>query len=588
MRILFALMLWMFGLGGSGWAQMVVTDALQAQVLNPSLRAWVDPNGKATVGEVDQLPDSAFVPLASRKQSPQGPHQAIWLRLDLSTEQQYRAWFLSTTQVSTDSVRLYNRKAADQPWQMQQAGTQTPVADWPLREMRPTFPIILEPGKVQRFYLRVHDVYGSWTGLQISSEKVHLEDSQQTRLLLGIYLGVSVVVLMLGLANWASSRDTLWLSYAAYNALMTLAQLSLIGLSGTLFFDRWPRINEFGVHGIIAIACVAFVLFAVQASKALRFAPTLATVSLIYAALLTLWVVCFWLARTGWMPLENVQLYETTDYLRADFMAQAIVPLSLFCGVLIALLFAVTRWRGYTFGGGALVIVLLTLASGFPQSAYSLHWIERSWLSEYAFLFGLSLESIGMLFVMQRHGRFAAHTAGRLRHVRLQDALTGLMPRDEALRNLDTFFDEAEDRAVRVDMFYVRLDNLAEIMREYGHEAADAALLLMARYLTDLCDAGDVATRMGSESFMLAPANTMGVDRSTQELREKASTLIAKGLGNHALLGQTVKLDMRIWIGRVKPGQTPAAQALAFIQQQAATLPDPTEPRRIQVIEQFR
>ena len=585
MRILFALSLWLSCI--NAWAQIVVNAAPQAQSLNPSLRAWVDTSGKASVADVDQLPDSAFVLLPNRKQSPQGPNQAIWLRLDLSTQEQHSAWFLSTTQVSSDDVRLYSRKAADQPWQVQQAGTQTPVADWPIRDMRPTFPIMLDPGQAQRFYLRVHDVYGSWTGLQISSEKVHSETGQQTRLLLGIYLGVSFVALMLGLANWVSSRDTLWLSYAAYNTLMTLAQMSLIGMSGTLFFYNWPRMNEFGIFGIIAIASVAFMLFAVQASHALRFAPRLAQITLAYAAFLTLWIVLFWFTRTGFVPLETMPLFESVEYLRADFIGQAMIPLSLICGVLIALLFAVTWWRGYAFGGAALVVVLITVASGVPQSAYSLHWIDRSWLSEYALLLGLSVESIGMLFVMQRHGRLAAHTAGRLRHLRLQDALTGLMPRAEAMKNLDVFLEQAKHRDIRVDVLYVQLDNLTEIMREYGHEAADAALLLMARYLTDFCQNGDVATRMGSASFMLAPANTLGVERSTQELREKAAALIARGLGNHALLGQKVQLDMRIWIGRLQLRLTSAAQAITFMQKQAATLPRVDDPRRIQVIEQF-
>ena len=566
---------------------MSVSDSATAQVLNSGLRTWIDASGKATVNDVDQLPDSAFAPLPNRKKAPQGPNQAMWVRLDLVTDQDRPAWFLSTTQISSDDVRLFSRKTPEQPWQTQQAGTQTPVAEWPIRETRPTFSVLLKQGEVQRFYVRVHDVYGSWTGLQISSAKVHIEKSQQELLLLGMYLGVSIVALTLGLANWVSSRDTLWLSYAAYNTLMTLAQMSLIGLSGILFFDNWPRMNEFGVYGIIAVAGIAFVLFAVQASQAMRFAPVLATICLGYAVFSTAWIVLFWFARTGFVPLTNMPLYETVEYLRADFIGQAMVPLSLLSGLCISALFAVTWRRGYTFSGAALLVVLITLISGIPQVAYSLHLIERSWLSEHAFLMGLIVESIAMLFVMQRHSRSLAHTAGRLRHLRLQDALTGLMPRTGALKTLDTILARAQQRGLGVDVLYVQLDNLDAIMREHGHEAADSALLLMARHLTELRQSGDLAARMGSASFMLVPANTTGVDRSTQELREKAAALIAKGLGEHPLLGQAVQLDMRIWIARLEPGLTAAAQAIASLQKRADKPAPPHNSKRIEVIGQI-
>ena len=587
MRTLFVLMLWLASLSNGAEAQILFSDTSQAQVLNPSLRAWIDTTGKASIDDVSQLPDSAFVALPKRKQAPQGPQQAMWLRLDLHTDQDRPAWLLSTIQISTDDIRLFSRSSADQRWQMQQAGTQTPVAEWPIRAMRPTFSLRLKQGETERFYVRVHDVYGSWTGLQISSTTGHLENSQQERLILGMYLGVSIVVVLLGLANWVSSREGLWLSYAAYNTLMTLAQMSLIGLSGMLFFDRWPRLNEFSIYSTSAIAGIAFMLFAVQASQAMRFAPTLAKITLGYAAFVALWIVILWNYRTGLVPLESIPLYESTGYLRADFIGQAVIPIALLCGVLIVLLFVITWWRGYTFSGVASLVVLITFISSFPQVAYSLGWIERSWLSEHALLLGLIVESVAMLFVMQRHSRSMAHTAGRLRHLRLQDALTGLMPRSSALKALDTVLVKAQQREVRIDVLYLQLDNLAEIAREHGHEAADAALLLVARHLTELRQSGDLAARMGSASFMLVPAVTAGFDHSIKELREKATALIAKGLGDHPLLGQAAKLEMRIWIARLEPGPNRAAHVIASLQKRADRPATVNNPKRIEVIEQL-
>lgn len=587
MRYFVRFIVWLVCLTGSAWAQILVVESKQEQVLNKNLRAWIDTSGQASIEEVALLPDSAFAPLAKRRLSPQGPNQAIWVRLDLITEQDRTDWLLSTTQISSDDVRVFSRKTADQPWQMAQAGTQIPVADWPLRKMRPTFSIVLPQGQAQRLYVRVHDVYGSWTGLQISSVKTHLESEEQERLLLGMYLGVSVAVLFLGLANWASSKEGLWLGYAAYNGLMTLAQMSLIGLSGVLFFDRWPRLHEFSIYATIAAAGLTFVLFAVKASQALRFAPMLARASLAYAGFLAAWITMFWFMRAGFVPLESIPLYETVEILRADFIAQAIIPLSLVCGVLIIGLFAITWWRGYSPSGPAVMVVLITLLSSLPQAAYSLDWIERSWLTEHALLLGLMFESIAMLFVMQRHSRSQAHTAGRLRQVSLHDALTGLMPRTGALKKLDGLLARAQKRGIRLDLLYVRLDNLDDITRSHGHEVADSALLVLARYLTEVRQSGDLAARMGFDRFMLIPANTMGVDRSTQELRDIASALVAKGLSEHPLLGHTVKLDIRIWIARLEPEGGSAASILASLQRKADKAALAQSSKRIEVLEQL-
>ena len=127
------------------------------------------------------------------------------------------------------------------------------------------------------------------------------------------------------MANWAISKEGLWIGYAAYNALMTLAQLSLIGLAGVLFFDRWPRVHEFSIYATITAAALTFVLFAVKASQALRFAPLLAKLSLGFAGLVALWIVLFWFMRTGVVAPQNMQLYEASTILRADFFAQAMV-----------------------------------------------------------------------------------------------------------------------------------------------------------------------------------------------------------------------------------------------------------------------
>jgi two-component system, sensor histidine kinase LadS len=569
-------------------AQPVATAGVTAlretgepQVLTSALSAWVDDKGSATVDEVHALPETAFKPLPRRQDAPQGPRQALWVRLDVHAETAPSTWILSTPQVSIDQVDLYYRDATENGWLVQRAGTSVPVAQWPISEKRPTFELLHKTTGNQRLYIRVHDKYGSWTGLQAMTVKTYTERNQREMLLWGLYVGVAIVVLCLGIANWFSSRETVWLSYAAYNSLMTLAQLSIIGLSGTLFFSHLPWLNEFGVFAFLCIASTAFLLFSIQSSQAMRYARKLAWVAVVYVALSALIVLAFALVPTSFYPLYTAPLYVESITQRADFFSVVIIFLTFGCGVLISVMFFVTWRRGHGFSGMALVVIVITLVSSVPQILYSLNAIPRSWLSEHGLLLGLMFESVAMLYVMQRHSRSLAHNEGRLRHLKLHDALTGLMPRSSAIERLDTLLARAQQHQKICDVLYLHVDYIDEIARLHGHEVSEAALLLTARNITELRNSGDLVTRLDHSSFMLALDNKAVQERSVETLRAMATTLIAKGLNEQPFLNSVVKLEIRIWIARIHGEHATAAKVVERLEKRAAETAPSASGKRI-------
>jgi diguanylate cyclase (GGDEF)-like protein len=571
------------------WAQAQVIELRETgapQVLTSALRVWVDEAGTATVEHVDALPDAAFKPLPRRQDAPQGPKQALWVRLDVKADSSPSTWMLSTQQVSIDRVDLYRRDSVGQGWLVQKAGTAVPVAQWPISERRPTFSVQLNDRQQQRLYVRAHDPYGSWTGLQAMTVKTHSEHTLRELMLWGLYVGVAVVVLSLGVANWVSSRETVWLSYAGYNSLMTLAQLSLIGLAGTLFFNQMPWLNEFGVFSFLCIASAAFLLFSMQASRAMRYAPKLAWVAAAYFAITALAVVAFAVMPTSLYPMQSAPLYVNSVTQRADFFSVVLIYLGLGCGFFICLLFFVTWRAGHGFSGMALVVVLGTLLSSAPQVLYSLNVIPRSWLTENSLLMGLMFESVAMLYVMQRHSRSLAHINGRLRQLKLRDALTGLMPRAMAIQRLDKSISHAQQNQKICDVLYVHVDNIDDIARQHGHEISDAALLLTARSLTDLLSGGDMATRLDADSFMLVLGERTAEDRNEETLRAMATTLIAKGLSDSPLLGVVVKVQIRVWIARVRGEGSTAEKVLESLERRAKNTPDNGAGKRIYMLRQ--
>jgi GGDEF domain-containing protein len=241
-------------------------------------------------------------------------------------------------------------------------------------------------------------------------------------------------------------------------------------------------------------------------------------------------------------------------------------------------------WRkGNSLSAKALLAMLPAVVGCLPQIMYSLNWIERSWLTEYAFVVGIVLESILMLYVLQQHSRTLAHADQRMSERARFDALTGLLPRTAGFLAVNELMGRAQDQGAPIALALVVLENAAEIDREHGHEAMDNALLVAARQIIQHSTRGDVLARLGRASFLLAPA----LDADTAQLRNTAAGVIASGLRGHRVLPPGVSLQFRVWISREHCKATSVLELITELERAASDAPafsDTPMAKRIDVI----
>jgi diguanylate cyclase (GGDEF)-like protein len=106
------------------------------------------------------------------------------------------------------------------------------------------------------------------------------------------------------------------------------------------------------------------------------------------------------------------------------------------------------------------------------------------------------------------------------------DPLTGIFNR----RYLDRLVQEEFVRAQRyqqpLSIILITLDNFTAVNQEYGHVAADCALVSFTRMLESVIRPGDVIARYAGVEFMVVATNTTGSEAYAlaEKIRETADT----------------------------------------------------------------
>lgn len=104
----------------------------------------------------------------------------------------------------------------------------------------------------------------------------------------------------------------------------------------------------------------------------------------------------------------------------------------------------------------------------------------------------------------------ARRRAAEASEMSMSDALTGLLNRYGLQRSLQHEQAEARRYGRALSCLMIDIDHFKQVNDTYGHTAGDAALMQVARVLTDAGRASDVVCRYGGEEFLvLAPETNL-------------------------------------------------------------------------------
>lgn len=546
LRQLFVVLAWLVAtLALPATAQTLVLDSdAPTASLDLPLKFLMDGTGQRTLEDIEQQPLARFAPVVGNPSFTMG-NGALWLRFDAAIKSPAPHWRLTIAMPMLDQATLYFRNQAGQ-WVQQQAGDALPMRSWSQRARYPVFDLARDTTDTVRYYLQVRQARTPYSILpQLVSESEFVEGRQSEHLLLGIYFGLTLLVMVLALFNALSYRDAAFGIFALHVAMFAGTQAVYTGLGGLYVWPQWPALNNAG----------AVMMTLTSAATALWFARTVCTPQR-YARSLDLMLLTLMCV----LPLAGVvDLLLSTQ---ASFMALNILVgigmAALVVGIGVALFEGDrdTRWVALGFSP-------ILLSALFPLLR-NLGVISSSFWTEYGRMLASVIEMPILFYGLHRRVSQSRNLSDRTTALRNSDPLTGLHSTRVLLHQLRQSLSMAERHPRPLALLLVNLSSLAGLQKQHGREIADRAMVMAAACIRGIAHPADTLARVGDTQFALLLQGPLNLDAAN----DVATRILASSLRPAHHLPGAEPLRFHIAVGYIGKGAgLAAAQAEASLAQ---------------------
>lgn len=467
---------------------------------------------------------------------PTGGGAALWYRLALPAVAAPTPLMLTVPHPNMDSVELY-RPAPGSLWRLERSGDAEPVSQWPVRHLTPAFELLLQPGETQPSYLRVAHNYPISVPWQLSDPASFHEQSKESHLLLGVYIGLVLLIALMSTLHAASWRDSIHLFFAGYVLVVATGQLALTGLAGEFL---WPDSAWWNDSAPVAmtLATAALLHLFLRQMVVDRDAPWLSR-GLLLMTLLGAGIL------TAFLVMGNKSSFNlATPY----YLGSMAVYLSV-AGWYV--------WRRPLVGMWVLAaMVCLTVGSIFPILRTQ-GLLPLGVATQYGAQIGAAFEILLLVVALYLRSRERRDNQARVGALTRVDPLTGLGNHRVLLQRLDALLVRQRRDPGAGAVMRVRLGNAIDIRQDYGMEAAQSAVVQAGACVAGVASDGDTVARHRDGDFLLILQGHLTRD----ELTQIAQRLIARGLADSPSLPPGTMMQFRIAVAEA-PFNAPDAEQL--------------------------
>jgi GGDEF domain-containing protein len=527
-------------------AQPVVIELepeMRQQSLATKAWVWIDETGQATIDQASQV-FLQSAPLGTETAAPgtgvsypSGLHlrqegraynlhgKAMWLHFKAHYASRNAHWLLQVNLPTTDAASLYFQRP-DGSWVVQNAGDSIAHFQWPVRDRYPLFSMSDDTEMTVNYWVRIrHDRVPYSAAISIISDQEVIASRQTENLLLGAYFGLMLAVAAMCMVNGLVLRYANYLRYAVYVAVLGITQMGFLGLFTQYFTPDWLSWN----------AVSSFVLPSVSVVVALWLVRALVNPAQLVP----------WLDRWLVLLMVVLSLVTVVETFNPTFLGFRTANSLTMISMLSLYVLLWVSWRAGDRNARWIAIGFLpiVLAGLFPVLR-NFGVVSTGFLSQYAVTLGSAIEVPLLLYALTQ--RSANQRDMRIREQALlqQDAVTGLADERRLLTRLHGSQLRARRNRHKLGMLHVHLRNHDHLSKEFGSQTANAALLLTASHLRQICRDIDLAARLEGPNFVMLMEGPVNSAR----LIEAATQMLANSLRPAEALpvGQLPKLFISV------------------------------------------
>jgi two-component system, sensor histidine kinase LadS len=521
-RMLWACLLALATAAGLATAQPVDPSPASSGHANTAAQYWIDPSGNAAL----EVARAAF---ANNQGRPADPEQvmpfkggaAVWYQLLMPQVSAPEQAVFTVPIPGIKSVELFHQDDAG-GWRSQHSGDAIDVDQWPLRYLHPAFALTLQPGETQPTYLRIQNSHPVRVIWQLRDAGDFLESAKQWHLALGVYVGFMVLVLLLSVANAASWRDSIHLYYAVHVVLVGLSVLSLTGLAGEYLWpgNAWWNDTSSILIPSVSVGWAALFVRALVAERGGW---------IVSWSLLTLAAYSFLMAL-GFVMLGRESFYRAPGVYAAPVMA-----------VIVGVLAWYSRRRPEV-GLWVLTGMALMVAGAMLPLMHNLGWLPASFVTRYGVQIGAALEIPLVLIGLYFRSRERRDNRVRLEALSHTDPLTGVGNHRVLMERLEHLLGRSRRDSLLGAVLRVHVANANAIRKQYGREAAAAAMVQAAECVTrEAAETDTVAREEGGDLVLVLEGQVTHAHAAYA-----ARNIVAHGLQFSDRLPQGVTLKLRV------------------------------------------
>lgn len=433
------------------------------------------------------------------------PDKELWIPLRLlNAGTAPQKVTLQVRETSLDEVLLFEPQGGR--WHISRAGDRVPRTEWARPGRFARFDMQVEPGETRSLFLRVRNVHAAVVPLQVAGQASAHFDAALAEFGLSLALGALALLVLASLIQAALYRDSAYLLFGAYAALLGLALASISGIADQFLWSEAPGWGDIA-KPVFPLASAGLSVWLVQTLCRIRTRSTLLarTAAAIGMLVVATAVVC------AVMQVAPVPVRAATFLLAASTVV--------FLGVW-------TWQRGDPMGAWVLAAHVPLIAST------ALIVLRMSGVATFPFrsnaLVAISIGFILVLLLVALIRRSKELLAVQMRDKGMDsiDPLTGLLSAPlfhERVRAAVLRYRRSRHDAA---ILYVKLANYGPIKEAHGIAVAEQSMIRAAMKLQRVFREADCSGRVGEATMGLVVETVT----ATPALMERASRLVAHGL----------------------------------------------------------